>query len=58
MNTFDLIVIGGGRGITALSVAKWVKKVALIEKITSENCPNRGCVPSKLLLVMHMSQEP
>ena len=52
MNTFDLIVIGGGRGSNlALSAGKAGKKVALIEKSSlGGTCPNRGCVPSKLLI--------
>lgn len=52
MKEFDLIIIGGGR---ASSLAKMAgnlgKKVALIEKDTlGGTCPNRGCVPSKLLI--------
>jgi dihydrolipoamide dehydrogenase len=52
MNTFDLIVIGGGRASNlALSAGKSGKKVALIEKSSlGGTCPNRGCVPSKLLI--------
>jgi dihydrolipoamide dehydrogenase len=52
MKTFDLIVIGGGRGSNlALSAGKAGKKVALIEKSSlGGTCPNRGCVPSKLLI--------
>lgn len=52
MKEFDLIIIGGGR---ASSLAKMAgnlgKKVALIEKdALGGTCPNRGCVPSKLLI--------
>lgn len=52
MKEFDLIIIGGGR---ASSLAKQAgnlgKKVALIEKDSlGGTCPNRGCVPSKLLI--------
>ncbi len=52
MKEFDLIIIGGGR---ASSLAKMAgnlgKKVALIEKDSlGGTCPNRGCVPSKLLI--------
>lgn len=52
MNKFDLIIIGGGRAINlAKSAAKRGEKVALIEKSTfGGTCPNRGCVPSKLLI--------
>lgn len=52
MKEFDLIIIGAGR---ASSLAKMAgnlgKKVAIIEKDTlGGTCPNRGCVPSKLLI--------
>jgi mycothione reductase len=52
MKEFDLIIIGGGR---ASSLAKMAgnlgKKVAIIEKdALGGTCPNRGCVPSKLLI--------
>lgn len=52
MKEFDLIVIGGGRASNlALKVANKNKKVALIEKSKlGGTCPNRGCVPSKLLI--------
>jgi len=52
MKTFDLIIIGGGRAANlALSAGKIGKKVALIEKSKlGGTCPNRGCVPSKLLI--------
>ncbi len=50
--TYDLIVIGGGRASTlAIAAAKEGRKVALIEKDRLGGaCPNRGCVPSKLLI--------
>ena len=50
--TFDLIVIGGGRGANlALAAAKAGKKVAVVEQSRlGGTCPNRGCVPSKLLI--------
>ena len=49
---FDLIIIGAGRASNlAVSAGKAGKRVALIEKSTlGGTCPNRGCVPSKLLL--------
>lgn len=52
MKKFDLIIIGGGRARNlATSAAKRGKKVALIEKsIIGGTCPNRGCIPSKLLI--------
>ena len=52
MKNFDLIVIGGGRASNlAKNAAKKGKKVALIEKSAlGGTCPNRGCVPSKLLI--------
>jgi dihydrolipoamide dehydrogenase len=52
MQTFDLIVLGGGRATNiAKNAAKKGKKVALIEKSSlGGTCPNRGCVPSKLLI--------
>ncbi|NQY21269.1 MAG: dihydrolipoyl dehydrogenase [Campylobacteraceae bacterium] len=52
MKKFDLIIIGGGRASNlALKVSKAGKKVALIEKSAlGGTCPNRGCVPSKLLI--------
>lgn len=49
---FDLIVLGGGRAANlaiAASNAGW--KTALIERDRlGGTCPNRGCVPSKLLV--------
>lgn len=52
MKNFDLIVIGGGRASSlARNAAKKGKKVALIERSAlGGTCPNRGCVPSKLLI--------
>ena len=52
MKEFDLIIIGGGRASNlAVTAGKQGKKVALIEKSTlGGTCPNRGCVPSKLLI--------
>ncbi len=49
---FDLIVLGGGRASAlAIAAAKAGQKVALIEKDKLGGaCPNRGCVPSKLLI--------
>lgn len=49
---FDLIIIGGGRASTlAIAAAQAGKKVALIERDKLGGaCPNRGCVPSKLLI--------
>lgn len=52
MKKFDLIIIGAGRASNlAVSAAKAGQKVAIIEKSAlGGTCPNRGCVPSKLLL--------
>jgi dihydrolipoamide dehydrogenase len=52
MKKFDLIIIGAGRASNlAVTASKLGKKVALIEKSTlGGTCPNRGCVPSKLLI--------
>lgn len=52
MKTYDLIVIGGGRASNlAVAVAAAGKSVALIERDKlGGSCPNRGCVPSKLLI--------
>ncbi|MDD3055246.1 MAG: dihydrolipoyl dehydrogenase [Aliarcobacter sp.] len=52
MKKFDLIIIGAGRASNlAARAGKAGKKVAIIEKSTlGGTCPNRGCVPSKLLL--------
>lgn len=52
MKTFDIIIIGAGRASNlAKNAGKAGKKVAIIEKSTfGGTCPNRGCVPSKLLI--------
>ena len=52
MKKFDLIIIGGGRASAlAIAAAQEGKKVALIERDKlGGTCPNRGCVPSKLLI--------
>ncbi|NOR54863.1 MAG: SidA/IucD/PvdA family monooxygenase, partial [Sulfurovum sp.] len=52
MRTFDIIVIGAGRASNlARNAGKAGKKVAIIEKSKfGGTCPNRGCVPSKLLI--------
>lgn len=49
---YDLIVFGGGNAITvATETARAGWKVALVEKgPLGGTCPNRGCIPSKLLL--------
>lgn len=50
--SFDLIIIGGGRASNlALKVAAAGQRVALVERAElGGTCPNRGCVPSKLLI--------
>jgi mycothione reductase len=50
--TYDLIVLGGGRAANlAIAAAREGWKVALIERDRlGGTCPNRGCVPSKLLI--------
>ena len=52
MDTYDLIAIGGGRASAlAIAAAKAGWRTALIEKDKlGGTCPNRGCVPSKLLI--------
>lgn len=52
METFDLIVLGGGRASNlAIQAAKEGWKTAIIERDRlGGTCPNRGCVPSKLLI--------
>jgi glutathione reductase (NADPH) len=50
---FDLVVIGGGNaGVAAAGVARragW--RVALVEEdLLGGTCPNRGCVPKKVLV--------
>ena len=50
--SFDLIVLGGGRAANlAIPAAKSGLMTALIERDRLGGaCPNRGCVPSKLLI--------
>ena len=50
--TFDLIVVGGGRASgLAIAAALSGLKTALVERDKLGGaCPNRGCVPSKLLI--------
>ena len=50
--TFDLIVLGGGRAANlAIPAAASGLKTALVERDRLGGaCPNRGCVPSKLLI--------
>jgi dihydrolipoamide dehydrogenase len=52
IETYDLIVIGGGRASNlAIAAAKAGMKTLLIERdLLGGACPNRGCVPSKLLI--------
>ncbi len=52
MRKYDLIIIGAGRASNlAVTASKKGKKVAIIEKSKfGGTCPNRGCVPSKLLI--------
>lgn len=52
MKKYDIIIIGGGRASNlAAKAGKLGKKVALIEKSElGGTCPNKGCVPSKLLI--------
>ncbi|MES2438631.1 MAG: FAD-dependent oxidoreductase [Verrucomicrobiota bacterium] len=49
---YDLIVLGGGRAANlAIAAAKEGWKVAIVERDRlGGTCPNRGCVPSKLLI--------
>ena len=49
---FDLIVLGGGRASNlAMAAAKAGMRTALVERDRLGGaCPNRGCVPSKLLI--------
>ncbi|MEO5915959.1 MAG: FAD-dependent oxidoreductase [Luteolibacter sp.] len=49
---YDLIVLGGGRAANlAIAAAKEGWKTALVERDRlGGTCPNRGCVPSKLLI--------
>lgn len=50
--SFDLVLIGGGRASNlAIAAAKEGWNVALIERDRLGGaCPNKGCVPSKLLI--------
>ncbi len=50
--SFDLIVLGGGRAANlAIATANEGWKTALVERdLLGGVCPNRGCVPSKLLI--------
>ena len=50
--SFDLIVLGGGRAANlAIAAGQSGLKTALIERDRlGGTCPNRGCVPSKLLI--------
>ena len=53
MNTFDLVVIGGGPGgyLCAERAAQGGMKVALIEqRALGGTCLNEGCIPTKTLL--------
>lgn len=52
IENYDLIVIGGGRASgLAIAAAKSGLKTALVERDKLGGaCPNRGCVPSKLLI--------
>ena len=52
MKEYDIIVIGAGRASNlARNAGKEGLKVAIIEKSKfGGTCPNRGCVPSKLLI--------
>jgi mycothione reductase len=52
MKQYELIIIGGGRAANlAIEAGKQGRRVALIEKeVLGGTCPNRGCVPSKLLI--------
>ncbi len=52
MELYDLIILGGGRASNlAIAASKAGWKTALIERDHLGGvCPNRGCVPSKLLI--------
>ncbi|MEK6647074.1 MAG: dihydrolipoyl dehydrogenase [Candidatus Firestonebacteria bacterium] len=53
MNTYDLIVIGGGPGgyVAALYASQLKAKVCLVEKAEiGGTCLNRGCIPTKAIL--------
>jgi len=49
---YDLVVVGGGNAITlAIEAGKAGRTVAVIEEgPLGGTCPNRGCIPSKLLI--------
>ncbi len=49
---FDLLVLGGGNAITVgIRAAQKGWRVAVIEQdLLGGTCPNRGCIPSKLLI--------
>lgn len=52
MSIYDLLILGGGNAIAlGIRAAKTGLKVAIVEKdLLGGTCPNRGCIPSKLLL--------
>ena len=52
MTNYDLVVLGGGNAIAiAVRAGNRGMKVAVIEQDRlGGTCPNRGCIPSKLLL--------
>ena len=53
MNSFDVIVIGGGPGgyVSAIRASQLGKKVAVIESNHLGGiCLNWGCIPTKSLL--------
>jgi len=52
MKNYDLIVLGGGNAIdVARDCGAAGMRVALVEKgPLGGTCPNRGCIPSKLLI--------
>jgi len=52
METFDLIVIGAGSGLTvSAAAAEMGLKVAVVEEgPLGGTCLNRGCIPSKMLI--------
>ncbi len=52
MQEFDLVVLGGGNAVTiAMAAGRRGLKAAVIEESALGGvCPNRGCIPSKLLL--------
>ncbi len=49
---FDLVVLGGGNAITvAIEAARAGQRVAVVEEgPLGGTCPNRGCIPTKLLI--------